>query len=218
MFSAPSVRTRSFIFPIRAFFLCVLSVLSVFSVRNLFFDLCNVRKPRYRAVAERRSAYAAMPARFTFCLSLLRHTNLKAGVPKAFTRIISPRPLRSLYELDLLFFQSGHFFFVFSPCPLCSLCELDLWFFILAFFLCVLSAPAGPSVRNRFFKTYSKAYRAVAERRNAYAAMPVVGVPRRSRDSRIIYFSDFSGRIRSKQSSDCGFTQPTRYPEKFGGL
>jgi len=39
----------------------VLSVLSVFSVRTLFFELWNERKPGYRTVAKRRGAYAAMP-------------------------------------------------------------------------------------------------------------------------------------------------------------
>ena len=39
-------------------FLCVLCALCA----NPVFNLWNERKPRYRAVAKRRSAYAAMPA------------------------------------------------------------------------------------------------------------------------------------------------------------
>ena len=42
--------------------LSLASLSSVFSVRNLFFDLWNERKPGYRAVAKRRNAYAAMPS------------------------------------------------------------------------------------------------------------------------------------------------------------
>ena len=72
-----------------------------------FFDLWNERKPRYRAVAKRRSAYAAMPAQKPNTCQLESWRSQKD-------------PPCSLCELDFLFLIQAFFLCVLSVPPVFS--------------------------------------------------------------------------------------------------